>query len=288
VVSVAVTPDGSKIVSGSKDNTIKIWDLGTGQCLRTLTGHTDIVWSVALTPDGTKIVSGSDDKTIKVWDLKTGALLRTLTGHTGPVESVAVSPDGSKIASGSGDETLKVWDLNTGALLGTLTGHPDEVNSVAVTRDGSKIVSGCVDGTIDVWRMPSASNPKVLQFSYQGGSGNFVRRMSGTVADPQGLWKALAPLRPPPGAHGDYGLLGDDGLLGKEPGYGLRQLGAVARKYLSFDTFYFAQPTGWENIGVQAGVFTDAAALNDTSLGWAFFDVRGQFETDLKRLLNIG
>ena len=78
VKSVAISPDSTKVVSGSGgyDNTIKVWDLNTGKLLSTLKGHNDHIYSVAISPDNTKIVSGSYDNTIKVWDLNTGKLLR--------------------------------------------------------------------------------------------------------------------------------------------------------------------------------------------------------------------
>ena len=102
-------------VSGSWDETIKVWDLNTGTLLNTLKGYSDVS-SVAISSDNSKIVSGSDDKTIKVWDLNTGTLLNTLKGYSGDVSSVAISSDNSKIVSGSDDKTIKVWDLNTGTL----------------------------------------------------------------------------------------------------------------------------------------------------------------------------
>ena len=95
--SVAVFPDGKTVVSGSKDKTIKVWNLNTGQELRTLKMHQGYVNSVTISSDGQKIASGSYDKTIKVWNLKTGQV-STLTGHLGEVLSVAISPDGQKIA----------------------------------------------------------------------------------------------------------------------------------------------------------------------------------------------
>jgi len=136
-------------------------------------------------------------------------------------------------------------------------------------------------------RLSETAEARKLRFVYDYKSGPFVRRLSGTVADSQGLWNELAPLQPPPGASGAYGLIGDDYLLGKEPGFGLRQLGRVARKYLTFDTFHFEQPTDWEEIGIQSGISTKADELNNASLGWAFFDVRGKFEVDLKQLLGL-
>jgi hypothetical protein len=144
----------------------------------------------------------------------------------------------------------------------------------------------------DLGKQASASSGNVasslgMRFSYSSSPGPFVRRMNGTVEDARGLWNALLPLQPPPGAHGGYGLIGDDRLLGGPPGFGLSQLGRIARRYIVFDSIYVAQPSGWESIGVQSGVFTSADQMNDTSLGWAFFDLRGSFENDLKLHLNL-
>jgi outer membrane protein OmpA-like peptidoglycan-associated protein len=121
----------------------------------------------------------------------------------------------------------------------------------------------------------------LLRFTYDVSTDGFVRRVSGTVPDWQGLQEALAPLQPPAGAHGAYGLIGDDELLGREPGYGLRQLGAIARQYVDFDAFYVEQPPMDSEIGVQAGTFTDVSQLNDTTLGWVMFDLRSKFEADI-------
>ena len=159
VESVTVTPDGTKIVSGSWDNTIKVWDLAaSGRLVNTLQGHSSAVSSVAVTPDSTKIVSGSWDNTIKVWDLAaSGRLVNTLQGHSSAVSSVAVTPDSTKIVSGSWDNTIKVWDLAaSGRLLNTLEGHSDLVKSVAVTPDSTKVVSGSQDKTIKVWDLAAS------------------------------------------------------------------------------------------------------------------------------------
>ena len=114
VSSVAYSPDGKTLASGSSDNTIKLWDVKTGKEQATLEGHTDAVFSVAYSPDGKTLASGSVDKTIKLWDVATGKEQATLKGHTEAVISVAYSPDGKTLASGSRDKTIKLWDVKTG------------------------------------------------------------------------------------------------------------------------------------------------------------------------------
>ena len=95
--SVAFSPDGQRIVSGSDDSTVRVWDAATGQPVgQPLTGHTGAVTSVAFSPDGKRIVSGSCDKTVRLWDADTGQPVgEPLTGHTDAVSSVAFSPDGT-------------------------------------------------------------------------------------------------------------------------------------------------------------------------------------------------
>jgi WD40 repeat protein len=94
VSSVAFSPDGTQVVSGSHDMTVRLWDAATGAALQTLEGHSDWVTSVAFSPDGTQVVSGSLDMTVRLWDAATRAPLQTLEGHSSPVNSVAFSPDG--------------------------------------------------------------------------------------------------------------------------------------------------------------------------------------------------
>ena len=165
VAGVAVTPDGKKIVSGSIDNTLKVWDLESGQCLATFEGHASGVWGVAVTPDGSKAVSGSTDMTLNVWDLESGQCLATLRGHPSSAPAVAVTPDGKRVVSGSSDKTLKVWDLESGRCLATLDGHGESIAEwdVAVTPDGEKAVSGSDDQTINVWDLESGRCLRTLE-----------------------------------------------------------------------------------------------------------------------------
>ena len=149
VNSVAFSPDGNTLASGSYDETIKLWDVATGTLKATLEGHTSWVYRVAFSPDGNTLASGSYDETIKLWDVATGSLKSTLEGHTSWVYSVAFSPDGNTLASGSYDETIKLWDVATGTLKTTLEGQVP-VWSVAFSPDG-KTVAGGSDDTIKLW-----------------------------------------------------------------------------------------------------------------------------------------
>ncbi|KIJ26014.1 hypothetical protein M422DRAFT_192783, partial [Sphaerobolus stellatus SS14] len=163
-VSVGFSPDGTKIVSGSYDNIVRLWDACTGQSLgQPLEGHQHGVSSVGFSPDETKIVSGSWDNTVRLWDACTGqSLKQPLEGHQDGVSSVGFSPDGTKIVSGSGDNTVRLWDACTGQSLGhPLEGHPAEVTSVVFSPDRTKIVPGSLDRTVKIWNPNVAAGPVV-------------------------------------------------------------------------------------------------------------------------------
>ncbi|KAJ7101983.1 quinon protein alcohol dehydrogenase-like superfamily [Mycena epipterygia] len=151
VLSVVFSTDGRRIVSGSYDKTIRVWDSETGGLVGEFEGHTKGVWCVAVSSDGKWIVSGSADATIRVWDSENGALAGEFHGHTSRVNSVAVSPDSKWIVSGSKDNTVRLWDLETGVVAGVFEGHRNCVTSVAFSPDGKNIVSGSHDMTVRVW-----------------------------------------------------------------------------------------------------------------------------------------
>lgn len=151
VMSVAISPDGQKILSGSQDRTIKMWEAQTGRLLLTLEGHTMIVMSVAFSPNGRRLASGSQDHSIRIWDAQTGKCISTLSGHTGHVNSLRFSPDSRRLVSGSRDRTICVWDAQTGSCLASLAGHSLGVNEAHFSPDGRRIVSASSDKTIGVW-----------------------------------------------------------------------------------------------------------------------------------------
>ncbi len=153
VGAVAVTADGLCVVSGSGDNTVRVWDVKSGRCLHILKGHTASVNGVAVTPNGRRAVSSSDDKTVRVWDVKTGKCLTVLKGHHGRVYGVAVKADGRLAISGSDDSTVRVWDVKAGKYLATLEGHTGPVFGVAIMPNGQRAISGSGDKdmTVRVW-----------------------------------------------------------------------------------------------------------------------------------------
>jgi WD40 repeat protein len=166
VQATAFSPDGTQIVTGSEDETAKVWDARTGAELLTLNGHTGSVHAVSFSPDGRRIVTGSWDFTAKVWDARTGTELLTLNGHTATVCSASFSADGTRIVTGSENfgksGQAKVWDAITGAELLTLNGHTGGVSSVAFNPEGTRIVTGSYDKTAKVWDAKSGAEVLTL------------------------------------------------------------------------------------------------------------------------------
>ncbi len=147
VSSVAWSPDGSRLASGSDDFTAKIWDPQPDNELLMLRGANCLAWS----PDGKRLATGSADKTTKIWDANTGTELLRLSGYDQPVVSVAWSPNGKRLATGSLDHTARVWDAETGMQMLTLRAHGDSVWSVAWSPDGKRLATGSDDHTAKLW-----------------------------------------------------------------------------------------------------------------------------------------
>ena len=151
VTSVAFSPDGATLASGSEDKTIEMWKLDAGKRWYTLTGHSDWVTCVAFSPDGATLASGGRDKMIHIWDLNKGKWWYALAGHSDRVAAVAFSRDGQVLASGSRDKTVQLWNLNKGRRMSALTGHAGGVEAVAFSAGGEFLASGSRDKTVQLW-----------------------------------------------------------------------------------------------------------------------------------------
>ncbi|KAF9415811.1 hypothetical protein BGZ94_010389 [Podila epigama] len=166
--------DERKIVSGSRDNTIKIWNLATGACLRTYKGHSASV--LCLQYDDERIVSGGSDSNIIVRDLQTGKIERWLQGHGDSVLSLRLEKD--TVVSCSKDRTVKIWKISTGELVRTLTGHRAAVNAVQFSPESSTetylgghqriVVSASGDRTIKIWSFETGECLRTLEGHTRG------------------------------------------------------------------------------------------------------------------------
>ena len=174
--SVSFSVDGKTLASASGYK-IKLWNVETGNEIRTLTN------SGQYTQPFNSVSFSADGKTlatgsdeIKLWNMETGEEIRTLSGHTDIVNSVSFSADGKTLATGSGDKTLKLWNVETGEEIRTLSGHTDSVDSVSFSADGKTLASGSYDETIKLWDVETGEEIRTLT-----GHTSFVSSVSFSV-----------------------------------------------------------------------------------------------------------
>ncbi|NER45577.1 MAG: NACHT domain-containing protein [Symploca sp. SIO1A3] len=146
---VAIHPDGQSLLSISENQTMKLWDVPTGQGLTTVDGYINWILSIAFSPDGQILASSSEDQQVRLWDVDTGQCLQTLSGHTNVVSSVTFNQQ--ILASSSDDTTIKLWDTKTGDCRQTLWGHDSWVYSVSFSPDGQILASGSRDQMVKLW-----------------------------------------------------------------------------------------------------------------------------------------
>ncbi len=180
ILTVALTPDGKTLVTGGRDNKVKVWDVKSGQLLKTLEGHKDWVFAVTVTPDGKTLVSGSRDFTARVWDLGTGMYQREYKGHREAVHAVLITADGKKVVTGSEDGTVQVWDINSGTTLNNFKVPGGYVLSLAFTPNEKKLIVGNQSGAIIILNFQTGQIEREIK-----AHGPWV---TGVCVTPDGKW----------------------------------------------------------------------------------------------------
>ena len=166
VDSLAFKPNSYLLASGSRDETVRIWDvedINNLRHVRTLRGHTNAVTSVVWSPDGRTLASASVDGTVRLWNPSNGINFAVLRGHTEVVKSVAWSPDGRILASGSNDNTVRLWNPDTHGIRRVLRGHTDDVHSLAFHPNGQTLASASINTSVRLWDPNTGAHKATLR-----------------------------------------------------------------------------------------------------------------------------
>ena len=163
IPGIAISRDGTRLLSASVDKTIRLWDIATGQELRRFIGHTDKAVCVVFSPEETRAASAGHDGTVRIWDVQSGSEIYCLRGHRGWVNRVDFSPDGRRLVSGGQDGVVRVWDASTGNLEKTLPGHTQPVRSVCFLPDNQFALSCGHDTTAILWDLDAGYMRRIYQ-----------------------------------------------------------------------------------------------------------------------------
>jgi WD40 repeat protein/serine/threonine protein kinase len=161
LVAVAHSPNGKHMLSASQDGTVKIWEVQSGQLIRSLEPQ-KIVCSAGYSADGTRIVTGNHEGIVTLWAADSGKRLLAFKGHKEALQGVSFSPDGKSVAAGCQDGTAKIWDSTTGQEQQTFKGHSKELTSVAWSQDGAKLLTASEDKTAKIWSVKDGQEKRTL------------------------------------------------------------------------------------------------------------------------------
>ena len=149
IMTLAFSPDGKTLASGSKDMTVRLWNTERRKKLKTLKGHVGWITALAFSNDGKIIASGDTDSIVRLWDTHKGNELAILNGHKNTIVALTFAPNGKTLASASADGTIRFWDANTGTEISIFaTGHTESVKAVAFSADGATLSSAMFNGTV--------------------------------------------------------------------------------------------------------------------------------------------
>jgi WD40 repeat protein len=192
VWSVAFSPDGRTLATGSDDRTVRLWDIKTHKQLTVLRGHGGPVDGVAFSPNGRTLASTSlDDGTIRLWDVATRRQVGPPLSPAGGAFRVAFSPDGLTLASAGWDHTARLWDVRTHKLEGVLRGQTDHVNSVAFSPHGRVLAADSSNGPVRLWTVGTRRQLR-RPLGGVGGFGFNLTGHSGVAFSPDGRLLASA------------------------------------------------------------------------------------------------
>jgi len=171
VTSVAYSPDGKLLATGSWDNYARIWDPATGRLVRDILPRDGWVWAVAFSPDGKLLATAGDHrgKKVRLWDVATGKLVRTFEGHGEQIRGLSYAPDGKTIASASFDGTVRLWDAATGKeLRQIMAGEVPTLRSVAFSPDGKTLATTDTSDTVRLWEAETGKGAGNLSAGQRG------------------------------------------------------------------------------------------------------------------------
>jgi len=162
VVAAVPTPDGKRLLSGSLDRTLRLWDLNSGAPLMHFYGCIGNAGSFVVSADGQNVIYATEDHSLVMYDLTSGALLRRFRGHDSKVTTCVLSPDGQLLIAGASDNSIRVWRVQTGEQLALLLGHQSPPSCCECSKDGRFLVTGSWDHSLRVWDLKTGRNVRTL------------------------------------------------------------------------------------------------------------------------------